>query len=262
MHLSVPSLYLSVLTVSTDSNSWPVLPQVCVSTDRNIGCTAVTAKTPGPASRKALRWEEHKERTRRQLADSARELFAERGYDATSTADIAAAAGVTERTLFRYFPNKIALLLDEIISQLPEMFQLIRERPADEAPYQAVCEGIIEFGTRRRDLIFRLFGRHPVPEVPPAQRQRTLIGIEDALTEVLRQRYARPAEDQITPAVWARASIGALRTALAVTAGHPPADEAPGTPIADTVRACFAALEDQYPPSLATSQPISSSQPR
>ena len=211
----------------------------------------MAAKTPGPASRKALRWEEHKERTRRQLVVSARELFAERGYDATSTADIAAAAGVTERTLFRYFPNKITLVLDEVITQLPEMFQLIRERPADEAPYQAVREGIIEFGMRRRDLLFRLFMGGPAgPELPLGERQRTLIGIEDALTEVLRQRYALPAEDQITAAVWARASIGALRTALAVTARNPPADGAPGSPIADTVRACFAALEDQHRASL------------
>lgn len=226
----------------------------------------MAAKTPGPASRKALRWEEHKERTRRQLVVSARELFAERGYDATSTADIAAAAGVTERTLFRYFPNKITLVLDEVITQLPEMFQLIRERPADEAPYQAVREGIIEFGMRRRDLLFRLFmggpaapelplgqlppGHLPLGHLPLGERQRTLIGIEDALTEVLRQRYALPAEDQITPAVWARASIGALRTALAVTARNPPADGAPGSPIADTVRACFAALEDQHRASL------------
>jgi len=217
----------------------------------------VAAKTPGPASRKALRWVEHKERTRRQLIASARELFAERGYDATSTADIAAAAGVTERTLFRYFPSKIALVLDEVITQLPEMFQLISDRPADEAPYQAVCEGIIEFGMRRRDLVFRLFVGHPdAPELPLGQRQRTLIDIEDALTEVLRQRYALPAQDQITAAVWARASIGALRTALAVTARNRPAAGTLGTPIADTVRACFAALEDQHRPRLASSRPI------
>ena len=41
---------------------------------------------------------------------AAERLFAERGYAATRTADIAQAAGVTERTLFRYFPDKDALL--------------------------------------------------------------------------------------------------------------------------------------------------------
>src|SRR5215831_14364910 len=187
MHLSVPSLYLSVLTVSTDSNSWPVLPQVCVSTDRNIGCTAVTAKTPGPASRKALRWEEHKERTRRQLADSARELFAERGYDATSTADIAAAAGVTERTLFRYFPNKLALVLDELIALLPEMAESIRDRPAAEPPYQAVCEGMVAFGLRHLDMVALVVTAEAELEIPLDGRQRPLIDFEDTLAGVLRE---------------------------------------------------------------------------
>jgi AcrR family transcriptional regulator len=37
---------------------------------------------------------------------AATRLFADRGYDGARTADIAAAAGVTERTLFRYFPSK------------------------------------------------------------------------------------------------------------------------------------------------------------
>lgn len=40
------------------------------------------------------------------ILDEATRLFGERGYEATRTADIAAAAGVTERTLFRYFPSK------------------------------------------------------------------------------------------------------------------------------------------------------------
>jgi AcrR family transcriptional regulator len=41
---------------------------------------------------------------------AAERLFAERGFAATRTADIAQAAGVTERTLFKYFPDKNALL--------------------------------------------------------------------------------------------------------------------------------------------------------
>ncbi|HET7672813.1 MAG TPA: TetR/AcrR family transcriptional regulator [Burkholderiales bacterium] len=40
------------------------------------------------------------------ILDAATRLFGERGLEATRTADIAAAAGVTERTLFRYFPTK------------------------------------------------------------------------------------------------------------------------------------------------------------
>jgi TetR/AcrR family transcriptional regulator len=40
------------------------------------------------------------------IVDAATRLFGEKGYEATRTADVAAAAGVTERTLFRYFPSK------------------------------------------------------------------------------------------------------------------------------------------------------------
>jgi AcrR family transcriptional regulator len=204
----------------------------------------VTLKAPEAPSRKALRWEQHKERTRRDLLASARTLFAERGYHATSAADIAAGAGVTERTLFRYFPNKLALVLDELIGLLPDMAQSIRERPAAEPPYQAVCEGIIDFGLRHLDMMALAMTTAGELEIPLDGRQRPLIDFEDALAEVLRKRYAVPAEDQISPAVWARASIGALRTALVIAARGPrdtaaPPAGAPGAPL----RACFVALQ-------------------
>jgi AcrR family transcriptional regulator len=208
----------------------------------------VTPKAPQAPSRKALRWEQHKERTRRDLLASARTLFAERGYHATSAADIAAAAGVTERTLFRYFPNKLALVLDELIALLPEMAESIRDRPAAEPPYQAVCEGIIDFTLRHldiMDMVAVVMTTADELEIPLDGRQRPLIDFEDTLAEVLRERYAVPAEDQISPAVWARASIGALRTVLAIAArgprdpAAPPGGGAPGDPL----RAGFAALQ-------------------
>jgi AcrR family transcriptional regulator len=205
---------------------------------------AVTPRTPERPSRQALRWEQHKERTRRDLLASARTLFAERGYHATSAADIAAGAGVTERTLFRYFPNKLALVLDELIGLLPEMAESIRERPAAEPPYQAVCEGIIDFGLRHLDMMALVMTTEGELEIPLDGRQRPLIDFEDTLAEILRERYAVPAEDQITPAVWARASIGALRTALVIAARGPrdPAASPAGAP-GDPLRACFAALQ-------------------
>jgi len=204
----------------------------------------VTPKTPEATSRKALRWQEHKEHTRRDLLASARKLFAERGYQGTSAADIAAGAGVTERTLFRYFPNKLALVLDELIALLPEMAESIRDRPAAEPPYQAVCEGILDFGLRHLDMMALAMTTEGELEIPLDGRQRPLIDFEDTLAEVLRERYAVPAEDQISPAVWARASIGALRTALVIAARDPRAAEAPPERApGDPLRACFAALQ-------------------
>lgn len=203
----------------------------------------MTPETPAATSRKALRWQEHKERTRRDLLASARTLFAERGYEGTSAADIAAAAGVTERTLFRYFPNKLALVLDEAIALLPEVGESIRQRPAGESPYQAVCEGIIDFGLRHRDMMALALTTGGEVKIPIDGRQRPLIDFEGTLAEILRERYGLPADDQISAAVWARASIGALRTALVVSAGNDLTEAPPTGALGDTLRACFAALQ-------------------
>jgi hypothetical protein len=124
------------------------------------------------------------------------------------------------------------------------MAQSIRDRPAAEPPYQAVCEGIIDFGLRHRDMLDLVSAADGELEIPPDGPQRPLIEFEDTLAEVLRERYAVPAEDQISPAVWARASIGAVRTALSIAvrgprAAAPPLGAAPGAPL----RACFAALQ-------------------
>ena len=46
--------------------------------------------------------------------------------------DIADAAGVTERTFFRYFAGKEELILDEVLAWMPVLQQAIIARPADE----------------------------------------------------------------------------------------------------------------------------------
>ncbi|MBT1670352.1 TetR family transcriptional regulator [Curtobacterium flaccumfaciens pv. flaccumfaciens] len=59
-------------------------------------------------------------------------LFDDQGFDAVSMDDVAAAAGVSRRSLFRLFPNKAALVwggLDEFAARFR---QALRSRPADE----------------------------------------------------------------------------------------------------------------------------------
>jgi len=67
-----------------------------------------TAAAPGRARRAPRRREPEEKRAR--LLEAARRLFAERGYAATTTADLARAAGMAEGTVFHHFGSKDALL--------------------------------------------------------------------------------------------------------------------------------------------------------
>ena len=57
--------------------------------------------------------EEKKKQTRKLISDIATCLFFERGYSNVTTAEIAAKAGVSAKTVFNYFPSKEALVFDE-----------------------------------------------------------------------------------------------------------------------------------------------------
>ncbi|MGW1776532.1 TetR family transcriptional regulator [Streptomyces sp. NPDC002104] len=82
--------------------------------------------------------ENKKLRTRRQLAATALELFLERGFDAVSVADIAAAAEVSKPTLFRYFPSKEDLVLDRFADHQDEAARIVRDRAVGQTPVAAV----------------------------------------------------------------------------------------------------------------------------
>jgi AcrR family transcriptional regulator len=76
--------------------------------------------------------------TRAALKAAALELFAADGFDAVSTATIAAAAGVTERTFYRHFPTKEAVLFDDYEHRLDWLAAALALRPLDEDLIQSV----------------------------------------------------------------------------------------------------------------------------
>jgi len=80
---------------------WPVLPAPSI-TDGGAG---------------GLR-ERKKRLMRQQLSDVATRLFMERGFDAVRVTEIAEACGVSEKTVFNYFPTKESLILDRLESTM------------------------------------------------------------------------------------------------------------------------------------------------
>lgn len=79
---------------------------------------------------------------RGRLQQAAMELYAERGYDRTTTADIAERAGLTERTYFRHFADKREVLFGGTGEVETAMLAAVTAAPADAAPIEAVAAGL------------------------------------------------------------------------------------------------------------------------
>jgi AcrR family transcriptional regulator len=80
--------------------------------------------------------EQKKAQTRRAIQEHALRLFIANGYDATTVEEIAAAAGVSHMTFFRYFPSKHAVVENDDYD--PVLAEVIRARPASEPPLTAI----------------------------------------------------------------------------------------------------------------------------
>jgi AcrR family transcriptional regulator len=84
---------------------------------------------------------DHGSRDRRfAIAAAAIALFAERGFDAATAEDIAAAAGVSVRTFFRYFPTKEAAAFPDHRDRVAEMRLRLAARRGAGAPLDAVLD--------------------------------------------------------------------------------------------------------------------------
>ncbi len=94
-------------------------------------------ETPVPGLR-----ERKKQQTRATIQAESLRLFAEQGYDGTTCEQIAAAAGVSPATFFRYFPTKEDVVLQDDYE--PLLTASVRDRPSEESPVVAVRNGIAE----------------------------------------------------------------------------------------------------------------------
>jgi AcrR family transcriptional regulator len=70
-------------------------------------------------------------RTRQEIAGQAMQLFATRGFDRVTVAEVAAAAGVSDKTVFNYFPTKEDLFFDEVPQREAALRDAIRNRGPD-----------------------------------------------------------------------------------------------------------------------------------
>ncbi|MEU0738111.1 TetR family transcriptional regulator [Streptomyces sp. NPDC006134] len=102
--------------------------------------------------------ERKRQRMYQVLSDIAVRLFVEKGFDAVSVAEVAAAAEVSKPTLFRYFPAKEDLVLHRIADHEGEAARVVRQGPA---PVEALRRHFLD-GLARHDPVT---GLNDDPEV-------------------------------------------------------------------------------------------------
>lgn len=158
--------------------------------------------------------ERKKQRTREQIVEAAMRLFAKRGYDATTIADIAAAADIAPRTFFAYFPSKEALVFVNTDENIDALAQALAERPEGEYAFATLrrwvdeqfAEGTIddEAENLRKDLCRE-----------SAELQRVQHAVMARVEELLRVEVARDLDepaDSLRPQLVAAAAAATLRS--------------------------------------------------
>ncbi|GAA5148292.1 TetR family transcriptional regulator [Pseudonocardia eucalypti] len=159
--------------------------------------------------------ERRQRRQRAELVSAGMRLFAERGFDATTVDEVADAAGVSRRTLFRYFGSKGDIVMEWARGTTSLLTAALRTRPLAEEPltslhaaFAAMCASIGGSSEDIRSVIEMI-------ERSPSLRPYSLLKHarwEDALAELLAER--RPELDPMRAALLARVSVAAFRTAL------------------------------------------------
>ncbi len=163
--------------------------------------------------------------TRQSIQDHALRLFAEKGYDATTVEEIAAAAGVSHMTFFRYFPRKEAVV--EYDEYDPRLEELIAARPPEEPPltalHKAIRAGLEAIVTTDRDALLQ---RTRLVLNNPVLRSRNVIA-QDATRDLFARALARRAglsEPDLAAMVQASAALGAVGVAMMAWAESDDAD--------------------------------------
>jgi AcrR family transcriptional regulator len=146
-----------------------------------------TQPVEGPESPGSRRAATQRLTMRRKLAAAAMELFATKGYEATTVDEIAAAAGVARRTFFRHFRSKEEAIFPDHDDTLVRAEAVLEAAPLHEHPLDTVCRGIKE--------VMRMYAASPAVSVEryrltrevPTLREREIASV--ARYERLFTRY-------------------------------------------------------------------------
>lgn len=158
--------------------------------------------------------ERKKEKTRALIAETARRLFAQRGFEAVAVAEVADAAEVSEATVFNYFPTKEDLVFQGMEAFEQEMLQAVRGRAVGESAARAFGRFALTprglLAARDKEAAKTLLGVSRMIASSPALRAREeqiLKRYTDSLAALLAEETgAKPGD--LRPQVAAHAFLG------------------------------------------------------
>ena len=156
--------------------------------------------------------ERKKQQTRQAIHDAAMRLFAERGFDATTIADIAEAADIAPRTFFAYFPSKEDAVFPKYETAHAEFDRVLRERPAGTTALEAlrtwVEKAAQEYIPAPDQMLLEAKLRRESPAVAACDLRHTR-QFERRLAEAVGEDLGEPA-DALRPRLVAAAATAAL----------------------------------------------------
>lgn len=183
----------------------------------------MTQTSPGPGERTRGR---PRGTSARELELIALRLFTERGFHETTVDQIAAEAGVSRRTFFRYYDAKAQVLWSEFDSEVATIRATLAETPVDLPVMDAVRHAVIAANHYRADDVPELRMRmHLISTVPELAASATVHydAWERAIAEYVGRRCGQPA-DSLYPLAAGRATLAACRAAYERWSTHADTD--------------------------------------
>ncbi|MFD7921388.1 TetR/AcrR family transcriptional regulator [Streptomyces sp. NPDC059740] len=173
--------------------------------------------------------ERRKAATRLEIAHVAVRLFAEQGVTATPGEAVARAAGVSPRTLWRYFPSKEECVRPLLAAGLEATARRLREWPTDRPLSEAVQADLTSTVGRQEDAVALRRLLRLLPDEPGLRAVwfRVHHDAEPVLTEVVAARIGADPGD-LLPRIKAVMLNAALRVAAEEWAGSADEDGAAG----------------------------------
>ncbi len=141
--------------------------------------------------------ERKKRRTRQQISDVATSLFVVRGFDHVKVAEIAEIVGVSEKTVYNYFPTKESLVFDRADDGIARVAAALRERQPGESPTKAMLRALREDMDDLEDLpeqLYVFFPRFAEMVAATPSLRAAWLDLQNRLVEVATDELAALAE--------------------------------------------------------------------